>query len=202
MNRIFNLVTAGLVGSVLLIGCGGSPKKEDAPAPMPVADCVFPDDGVTPAPEWVCGAPYKEYKVTAVGSYEKTGAGIDFQKTMAAASARDFLAAQMKVTVQGMVKRFTETTGAGDAETVDRVNSSVSKQITNEKLVGSRVLMTRVNPKTKTLFAIVGLDDEMIKAIAKNALQTSMNNDQAMWQQFRAKKNFDELAEEISKMQP
>ena len=181
--------------SLALVGCGSAPPKQQ------VADCAFPDDGLTAAPAWVCGAPYKDLKIAAVGSYEKTGAGIDFQRTMAEASARDVLARQIRVTVQNMVKRYAETTGTGDAETVDRVNSSVSKQITNEELAGSKVYIQAVNAKTKTLFVLVGLDAQLAQDLAKHAVQTSMNKERALWQKLQAKKSFDEMAQEISKMQ-
>ena len=183
--------------AVALVSACGSNEKQ--PEPSAVADCVFPDDGKTPAPLWVCGAPFQDVKISAVGSYEKPGAGIDFQRTMATASARDFLASQMKVQVQGMIKRFTETTGAGDSETVDRLNTSVSKQITNETLTGSKVYITRANPTTGALYVLVGLDENLMREAAKHALNTSMKNDNALWQQFRAKQNFDELADEIAK---
>ena len=184
------LITLLAVG---LSACGKKAKEE-------VAECYFQDDGVTPAPAWVCGAPYKDIKIFAVGSHPKTGAGPDFQKTMAAASARDQLARQMKVTVQNMVKRFASTTGAADSETVDQVNESVSKQITKEELSGSKVYITALNPNTKALFVFVGLDAQLAQELAKHAVQTSMNNEKALWQKFQAKKSFDELADEISKL--
>ncbi len=191
--RKSNLLVIGLI-SLGLAACASKPPKQE------VAECSFPDDGATPAPVWVCGADYKDVKISAVGSYEKTKAGYDFQKTMAAASARDFLARQMKVTVENMVKRYAETTGAADAETVDRVNSSVSKQITKEEMSGSKIVITATNPKTKVLYVLVGLDAKLAQDLAKHAIQTSMNNEQALWQKFQAKKSFDELADEMSKI--
>lgn len=191
-HKIISLLM--VMGILTITACAN--KKDQAFA---IADCVFPDDGKTEAPLWVCGAPFPNVDVSAVGSYEKTGAGIDFQKTMAIASARDFLARQFSVTVQGMVKQYAETTGAGDAETVDKVNSSVSKQITNETLTGSKMYISRVNPETRTLYVLVGMDDKIMKETAKQALATSMNNDNALWQQFKAKMSFEELAAEIAK---
>jgi len=192
--RKFNWLAVAIL-TVTFAGCASKPDKPEVPP------CAFPDDGATPAPDWVCGAPYKDLKIFAVGSYEKTGAGFDFQKTMAAASARDFLARQARVQVQNMVKRYAETTGSGDAETIDRVNSSISKQITKEDLSGTRIYITRTNPATKTLYVLVGMDAALSQEFAKQQLRSSMNNEKALWQKFQAKKSFDEMAEEMSKLQ-
>ncbi len=46
---------------------------------------------------------------------------------------------------------------------------------------------------------LVGLDEAAAQKVAETAIKTSMNNDQAAWQQFRAQKGQEELAAEISK---
>lgn len=193
-NKFVLAVFAGLT-SIAIVGCGSTPEKNQE-----FADCVYPDDGETEAPLWVCGAPFKNVVVSAVGSHEKTGAGVDFQKSMATASAREQLAAQLRTTVQAKIKRFTETTGAGDTETVDRLNASVAKQITNETLSGSRMYIMRTNPETGMMYVLVGLDAELAKEYSRQALNTSMNNDKALWQQLRAKKSMEELAEDIANL--
>ena len=185
---------AGLAMTSLLVACGGGPKEQQ------VADCVFPDATNVPAPGWVCDEPVAGVTVSAVGSAEKSGAGNDFMKQMAATSARVQLAQNMKVQVRNMIKQYVETTGAADQETVDKVNTSVTKQITNETLVGTRIYKTRVSPNG-TLYVLLGMDDGSVAAAAKNAIKTSMNNERALWQQFKAQKGQDELAAEISKMQ-
>ncbi len=186
-----NLLLIGLF-TLGLAACATDPNKELA--------CVFPDDGVTRAPDWVCGGPHKDLKISGVGSHEKTKAGFEFQKTMATAVARDVIASQARLQVQGMVKRYAETTGSGDTETVDRVNASISKQITKEELRGTRIYTTRVNPNTKTLFVLVGMDPKLAQEFVKQQLKTSMKNERALWQKIEAKKSFDELAEEMSKL--
>ena len=162
-----------------------------------VPDCTFPDAPAVAAPGWVCDEPVEGLSVSAVGSADKSGAGINFMKQQASAAARVQLAQMMKVQVQNMVKQFAETTGTGDSETVDMVNSSVTKQITNESLVGTRIYKTRRSPNG-ALYVLVGLDDNAASAIHETALKTSMNNERAMWQKFQAKKGHDELAKEIA----
>ncbi len=192
MNKAAYLV-AGVAMTALLAGCGGKTKED-------VADCVFPDAPGTEAPGWICDEPVEGVEVSAVGSAEKSAAGHDFMKQMAATSARVQLAQRMKVKVQNMIKQYVETTGAADQETVDKALTSVTKQITNETLVGTKIYKTRTSP-TGSLYVLLGMDPASVETAAQNAIKTSMNNERALWQQFKAQKAQDELAVEISKME-
>ena len=100
-----------------------------------------------------------------------------------------------------MIKRYAETTGSGDSETVDKVNVSVSKLITSETLVGSRIFRSLANPNTKVLYVLTGFDAAAMQNNVQDAVKTSMRNNQALWQKFQAQKAQDELAAEISKME-
>jgi len=192
MNKLAYLVS-GVALSTLLIGCSGDTKEE-------VADCVFPDAPGTAAPGWVCDQPVKDLDVSAVGSATKSGAGHDFMKSMASTAARVQLAQNMKVQVRNMIKQYVETTGAADSETVDKVMTSVTKQITNETLIGTKIYKTRTSPNGN-LYVLVGMDSASVEQATQKALKTSMKNERALWQQFKASKSQDELAAEISKME-
>jgi hypothetical protein len=161
------------------------------------AECVFPDTEVA-APGWICDEPVPGLDVQAVGISEKSAAGMSFMKDMAAADARGKLAEQMKVKVSKMVKSYLGTTGVGDAETVDRASESVLKTITSETLVGSKIFKSRTGPNGR-LFVLVGLDPMSADTATTQAVKTSMGNDRALWQQFKAQKSFDEMAAEIAK---
>lgn len=181
--------------ATFLVAC-----SSNQPAPQqPVASCVFADGSNQPAPEWVCGAPVNGIDLSAVGYADKSGAGANFMKQMAATAARVELAQTMKVEVSNMIKQYSETTGAGDSETVDQVNTSVTKQITKETLVGSRIFRQMPTP-TGGIVVLVGLAPEIVGNIAEQALKTSMKNERALWQKFQAGKAQDELAAEIAKM--
>jgi len=190
------LINTGLVLMVILLtGCSGSDEiKQAAP------DCVFPDSPSTSAPGWICDEPVAGIEVSAVGVAEKTAAGHSFMKSMAATDARVQLSQSMKVHVQNMVKQYAETTGAADAETVDKVNTSVTRQITDATLVGTKIFKTRTSPNG-TLYVLLGMDSSMAATATQNVLKTSMNNDNALWQQFKAQKGQDELAAAIANME-
>lgn len=186
---IYVLLSAVVVISVT--GCSSAPTKEK------VADCVFPNSKEA-APGWVCDQPVEGMPVAAMGSAAKSDAGISFMKQMAATDARVQLAQNMKVQVQNMIKQYAETTGAASKETVDRVNTSVTKQITDQTLQGTKIMQSRTGPDG-TLYVLVGLDEAGAQKLTEAAIKTSMNNDQAAWQQFRAQKGQDELAADIAK---
>jgi len=190
MNKAAYLV-AGAAMSVLLTGCGNNVKE--------VADCVFPDAPGTAAPEWICDGPVEGSEVSAVGSAQKSGAGHSFMKQMAATDARVQLAQRMKVQVKNMIKQYVETTGAADSETMDKVMTSVTKQITNETLVGTKIFKSRTSP-TGSLYVLLGMNPDSVEQATQKAIKTSMKNERALWQQFKAQKGQDELAAEISKM--
>ena len=186
--------------AVALTGCMGG-KEAVRPEPPRAAECVFPDAPGAAAPLWVCDAPVEGVAVSAVGSHDKSAAGPSFMKEQAAASARVQLAQQMKVTVANMVKQYVETTGAASSETVDKVNTSVSKLITSETIVGSRIFRSVTSPHG-AMYVLVGLDPTVTREAVAKVLKTSINNDQALWQQFKAQKGQDELAAEIAKTKP
>lgn len=184
-----------LMAGALLVGCASAPKNAET-----VAACVFADGSNQPAPEWVCGAPVDGVELSAVGYADKSAAGVNFMKQMAATAARVELAQSYRVEVQNMIKQFAETTGAADSETVDMVNTSVTKQITKESLAGSRIFRQMATP-SGGIVVVVGLDAASYEKLQKHAIQTSMNNEKALWQKFSAGKAFDELADEMTKMQ-
>jgi hypothetical protein len=194
MKKVLSL-TSAVALSVLLSACAA--KQEVVKEAVP--DCTFPDSPTVAAPGWVCDEPVPGIDVSAVGSADKSGAGNDFMKQQAAASARVQLAQNMKVQVTNMIKQYAETTGVGESETVDKVNTSVTKQITDETLMGSRIYKSRRSP-AGTLYVLVGIDTKNFVSKTQDMLKTSMNNDKALWQQFKASKSQDELAADIAKI--
>ncbi|VAW54740.1 FIG00786315: hypothetical protein [hydrothermal vent metagenome] len=187
------LSISAIAVTLLITACGSDEVKPEAP------DCVFPDAPEASAPGWVCDEPVEGVEVSAVGVAEKSAAGYSFMKNMAATDARVQLAQSMKVRVQNMVKQYAETTGAADTETVDKVNTSVTKQITNESLIGTKIFKTRTSPNG-ALYVLLGMDASSAAQATQAALTTSMNNDNALWQQFKAQKGQDELASSIANM--
>lgn len=150
-------------------------------------------------PDWVLN-PSMEGGLSAVGSAKMSKAGMSFTRTEAIADARDGLARQMSVKVKNMIKRFTEATGVGDDETVDRVSTQVSKQLSSQTLAGSKAIKMEIIGDE--LFVLVVLDPAAAMEAAnavREAVNTSYKNEKALWQKFQAKKAQEELNAEIDK---
>jgi len=187
-KRLFAIFSS--LAFLMLAGCGGGVKEA-------TFACVFPDAPNSEAPGWICDEPVAGIAVSAVGTAAKSAAGHSFMKNMASTDARVQLAQAMKVHVQNMVKQYAETTGGTDNETVDRVNSSVTKQITDETLVGTKIFKTHTSPNGM-LYVLLGLDATMAAQATENAVNSSLKNENALWQQFKAKSGQSELAEAIA----
>lgn len=183
--------------TLALTGClgGGAATKPDAPRAA-VAECVFPDSPSDTAPLWVCTESIEGAQMAAVGSHEKSAAGVQFMKDMAIASARMSLAAQVKTSVAGMIKQYAATTGAGTSETVDKVNSNVAKLFVDGNIEGSRLYRSTTSPKG-SIYVLVGIDSTTAKQVTEKAIKTSMGHDSAMYQQYLAKKAHEELADAV-----
>ena len=161
-------------------------------------ECYF--DGTDKlAPAWTCGFPVEGYEVTGVGTFRPTKAGQSFARQQAAMDARVNIATEMKAKVGAMVKNHAETTGVGDAETVDAVSTITQRQITAEMLHGAKVLRYTKGPNGNT-YALVTLDATMAATAAKQAMMTSYKNDKAQWQRFLGEKSQAELEREMDKM--
>ena len=194
MNKLFLLILAPLV---LLAACSSSPERSGSSA---LADCVYPDGSDKAAPGWICDEPVAGVSVSAVGIAGPTKAGPSFQKDTAIADARGKLVEQFQVQVDKMVKSYLGTTGIGDSETVDSVSQSVLKTVSSDTLYGSKVFKSRDGPDG-SMYVLVGLDESATREAAAQAVASSMNNDNALWQQFQAQQGFDELKESIANQQ-
>ena len=187
-----------VASSLLALGIAGFMAGCNKNQPVPqIQQCTI--EGAK-APSWVCdGGSMMEGGLFGVGSSEKNPLGISFQRTEAAAAARDALARQLKIKVKNMFKQFQATTGIGDAQTADKATQNVSKQVAEATLSGSKIMKTWVSPKG-TMFVLVGMPDP--KAVAeqvKNIAKTSFKNDKALWQEFKAKKAEQELDAAVEK---
>jgi hypothetical protein len=170
------------IAMVAFNGCQQTqPVTPDPAPPMPLIGGKFAN-----APMWVAN-PSIEGGLSAVGSAMPTQAGMAFQRTRALANGRDELARQLSLEVTNLFKDFAQVTGVGDAETVDTVASSVSRQVAQATLAGSRQAdMWQANDGE--LYVLVVMEPESVinatKEAVKAAVSTSLGNDQALYQQF------------------
>jgi len=189
-KSILTISSAALLAATL-IGCGG-----ETPAPAAPAESTFgcKQENV-PAPKWTC-VPMFEGSYAGVGVAPKSAAGMGFMRTKALAEGRQDLAQQIKVNVKSKVKSFTQTTGVGSSETVDTLTAAATNQVAKVDLSSSKQVDAWVAP-SGTLYMLVAVPEGKVNAAVKDAVKSSLKNDNAMWQQFQAKKALDELEAEF-----
>lgn len=191
MLRTHPFTITALAGLLwLLAGCSATPQR---PA---TAGCTFPDSR-SPAPAWVCGEPLEGVTVSAVGSAPAAEAGSGFTRQMASTDARVQLAQSLRVHVSNLIRDYVAVTGMADGESVDRVSTSVSQQITDETLIGSRIYRTAVAPNG-SMYVLVGLDANYARELGERAIRSSMRHERTLWQHFQAERSLDELARAIA----
>ena len=184
MKRISVVVMVVLCSILMMVGC--TEKKVETVA--------------SDLPSWVLVPP--EGGICAVGSAKIGAAGTGFARTEAAASARDEIARILNVRVKNMFKNFTETTGVGDEQTVDKVTTSVTKQLAKVDLSGSIIKNVYRDLANKELYVLVAVKPEVVKQVADTMRQAAVNsfkNEKALWQKFQAKKGQEELENQIEK---
>lgn len=166
-------------------------------------ECTWPDAPKEAAPGWICDEPVEGLAISAVGSAEMSAAGVAFTKNKAAADARRQLALQIGVEVAAIFKEYIGTTGlAGQNETVDSAVEDVKELFTKQQLTDTRIYKSITSPGN-SLYVLVGYDEEtkmsqVNSSIEKAAADSSFDNDNAAWQQFRAKQGHDYLNERMS----
>lgn len=145
------------------------------------------------APAWVIQGS-AEGGVSAVGAAKISKAGFNFSRTEALANGRDEIARILAVKVNNMFKNFTQSTGIGDDETIDKVSANVSKQVASQMISGSKQLNLWVAPSPcDEIYVLVGVDSALAQQAVKDQALSSFRNEQALWQQFQAKKAQEEL---------
>lgn len=130
--------------------------------------CLFPKTRKR-APDWVCNAQTDGLAVAAVGSFEKSKAGISFMKQMAAADARAHLAQKLRGAVHD---KILDSTGSANKVQNERDNALLTR-ITNKSLRGTKIVKSVYAPNG-TLYVMVGLDEtnkkNMIDSISADYL--------------------------------
>jgi len=189
-NSIISISAAALIAATL-VGCGGETPKVEEPTTF---GCK--QEGVA-APKWTC-IPMMEGAYAGVGIGEKSGAGMAHMRKVAMMNGRSDLASQIKVQVKARMKGFTQTTGAADSETVDKMTQSVDDQMAQVDLSRSKAVDFWAAP-SGNIYLLMTVPEDYINEKVKETAKTSLKNDGALWQQFQASKAFDAMDAALAK---
>ena len=186
-QRLAWILALALCG-MLAAGCSPVAKKIDNEAL---------EEEFKNAPEWVLTGHLKE-TTSAVGSAKIGKGGLQFARTEALATGRDELARQVSVKVETLVNNFAQQTGIGDDQMLDAFSKQVSRQITDETLAGSRQQDIWISPSAD-VYVLVVMDNEQIKTAVRRQMVSSYRQDDARWQEFKAKNGAEELDRELER---
>lgn len=147
------------------------------------------------APRWTC-IPEVDGYYTGVGIAQKSAAGMAHMRRVAIMNGRSDLTQQIQTQVKDKMEGFTKATGVGASQTVDTVTTAVTKQVAKLDLKGSKAMDMWTAP-SGNIFMLVGVPQESVNGVVKDAVKSSINNDDARWQQFQSAQALKSLDDEF-----
>jgi hypothetical protein len=185
--------SATIFSLLLVAGCASAPEQP----PAPQSSVGLPDWVTVPSLE---------------GGYADTqcvlaNASMGILKDKAIALGRAEIASQIEVQVKAMDKTYQNLTESDQGSAGGSTFEAVSKQVTNQKLSGSRaskVDYVDFPDGTQQLCVMVTLDPqttrEIYDGVVKNSgRKLSPQSDEILWQEFKAHKAQQELDAELQK---
>jgi len=184
-----------IAGFVVLLAACASDDKITLETPQDVGVCQF-DNGAPGAAMWICDYPVEGYAVTAVGRREKSSAGMSFMRKQAALDGRSAMAESMRSALKSKMDDFAGATGASAAETVDKVSNTMRESLTSETLESTNIIRSAIGPEGE-IYLLIAMDKAATARTVQKAINNSMNNEQAAWQQFRKESEFKQFKEDL-----
>jgi hypothetical protein len=187
MNKVVKLTLAATVSAVLA-ACGST----------------TPEDLNENIPEWVLN-PVVEDGIAAASCVAASN-NMSTDKSQAQALARVELAQQINTRVQALDKTYQERIDVDNQAQTGSTFTSVSKQLTEQSLVGARIIKTsyaNFNERNQ-LCVLVSLGSSSIKELFDSIVKESerkltMDQEKVLYQEFKAHKAQQDLEAELMK---
>lgn len=192
MKKTVLSVSVAALLAVLIAGCS---DKDAKPSEKTVDNGFACKQENVLAPKWTC-IPSDGDNYAGLGIAEKSAAGMDHMRRVALANGRSDLAHQIESKVKDKITIYTGTTGVGASETVDKAVETVTKQLAKVDLVGSKAIDSWQAP-SGALYMLISVNQKEANKQIKNNIKTSMKNEQALWQQFKAKNALEGLEKDF-----
>lgn len=190
MKRILLLLT---MVTLLLVGCSNKEKKEEKRDLTPIETKAYKD-----VPSWVFQPDYKG-GIAAVGQAKVGAAGMSFARQEALAMARGELSRMIEVQVDDMFTSYVNSVGVSGEYGVEKVSTAVSKQVASVSIKGSKQVDFWMNKEGTEVYVLVAVSNEDVKRETLTTVKSTLGSDQALWQEFKAKKAQDELEAAVDK---
>lgn len=186
------LLTLSLL-TLFLVGCGNKEVKEEKQKVTPVETKAYKD-----YPDWVFQPDYKG-GIAAVGQAKVGQAGLAFARQEALAMARGELSRMIEVQVDDMFKNYVNSVGVGGQDGVEKVSTSISRQVSSVAIQGSKQVNYWMNKEGTEVYVLVAVANDDLKKQTLDTVKTTLGNDQALWQEFKSQKAQDELDAAVNK---
>ena len=182
------LIIATAVVSTLLAGCASKPEVKVEAAPE--------------MPEWVMN-PFIENGIADTVCVNDSGV-MSVDKNQAVALARAGIAKQIQVSAQAMDETYQRKVQTSGENNTGQTFESVSKQVADQKLAGSRPKKVKYvdNNGTRQLCVMVTVEKEATEAIFKGLMsaadqQLSAQDEKVLYEEFKAHQAQDRLKEAV-----
>jgi hypothetical protein len=179
-----------IMGGLLIMACATQPGPKPV-GPAEQAQCI---------PEWEVNPPSAEDGLYGSGLAKMQMASLS--KKTADQRARDEVVMAIRVKVQTMMKDFMQQSGIAEQAQSLQFSESVSKAIASHVLYGCKIVKRKVCPDgtwhSLALWPIGGA--EALKKEINNQTKKLVKNEQALYNEFKAKKGFEELQKELDKL--
>jgi len=179
-----------IISGFLIMACAA--QKATQPVMTPEQEQCIPD--------WTVNPPSAEDGVYGSGLAKMNQPAMS--KTTADQRARQEVVQAIEVKVSSMVKDFMQQSGIGDAGQALQFSQSVSKGVSSHVLNGCKILKRKVCPDgtwhSLALWPIANANE--LKKEIDNKAKNLVKNEQALYNEFKAKNGFEDLQKELDKL--
>ena len=167
---------------------------------MVLVGCAGPRSGSTEerdsrdVPPWTINSPTAEDAFYGVGQAKKQNPSLSRQT--ATARARAEISAAVNVKVSSMLKDYMSERGWGDNAQAIEFSESVIKQVSSNALEGA-IIKETYTAKDGTVFVLVEYSLASTRQDGLNAAK----NDEALYNEYKAREGFESLDREIEKLE-
>ncbi|KXI29242.1 hypothetical protein [Paraglaciecola hydrolytica] len=194
--QLKHIILGAIIGTSLS-ACGATSKKMPEEAPKNKLTMNIPS--------WVLN-PVVEDGIAATDCVKFSG-NMSIDQKMASANARLALAQQIEIKVEGLDKTYASRVDSNDEMTTGTNFSSVSKQLTQQRLNGSRVIKSDIVDigGQNHFCAMMTLSPTATKELFDAIMEQSKRNinpqdERFLYQEFKAAKAQEELDVTIKKL--
>ena len=176
----------------MFIGCASKPGTDFTTSSRPANPSVPAD-----VPSWFMNTPAEDdtyYYATAVADMRSMSNAIN----RATQDGQRQLSEAIELKVQSMVKNYTQEAGVNETRDVIEFYEAVAKTVSDNTMRGAKVIKKYPYVKPSggyKAYVLVGLTKDAVQGEVVSAVQ----NEEAMYAQFKASQAFKELESETNK---